>query len=173
MTTPKPRYLTKSRFTLANDCQTKLFYTGKKSEYPDASFEDEFLKALAEGGIQVGELAKALYPGGHDIKELDYETSLQKTAELLQQENVILYEAAFRFESLFIRVDVLVKKGDSIDLIEVKAKSCSGPGEAQFLKKKGTVRAEWKPFLEDVAFQNYVLSNTHPEWTVQPLIMLV
>jgi hypothetical protein len=173
MTTPKPRYLTKSRFKLANECQTKLFYTGKKSEYPDASFEDEFLKALAEGGIQVGELAKALYPGGHAIEELDYETSLQKTADLLGQDEVIIYEAAFRFENLFIRVDVLVKKGDSIDLIEVKAKSCSGPGEAQFLKKKGTVRAEWKPYLEDVAFQHYVLSNAHPKWHVQSHIMLV
>lgn len=173
MTTAKPRYLTKSRFTLAGDCQTKLFYTAKNSEYFDTSFEDEFLKALAEGGIQVGELAKALHPGGHDIQELDYESSVQKTAELLQREDVTIHEAAFLFENLFIRADVLVKKGNSIDLIEVKAKSCNGPGEAQFLKKKGTVRAEWKPYLEDVAFQHYVLSNAYPEWHVRSHIMLV
>jgi hypothetical protein len=173
MNTPKSRYLTKSRFTLANECPTKLFYTGKKDTYPDASFEDEFLKSLAEGGIQVGELAKAFYPGGHDIPELDYENSLQKTAELLEQDEVTIYEAAFRFENLFIRADVLVKKGNYVDLIEVKAKSCNGPGEAQFLKKKGAVRAEWKPYLEDVAFQHYVLSNAHPEWRIQSHIMLV
>jgi len=30
----KPRYLTKSRFKLALECETKLLYTGKP-EYPD------------------------------------------------------------------------------------------------------------------------------------------
>ena len=32
----KPRYLTKSRFKLALECPTKLFYTGKIEIYPDA-----------------------------------------------------------------------------------------------------------------------------------------
>src|SRR5699024_6664692 len=59
----KPRYLTKSRFTVAMECPTKLFYTGKK-EYVNNSLEDPFLEALAEGGFQVGELATAYYPGG-------------------------------------------------------------------------------------------------------------
>ena len=52
-------YLTKSRFKLAEECPTKLFYTGKK-DYPDKKGEDPFLAALAEGGFQVGELAKLL-----------------------------------------------------------------------------------------------------------------
>jgi hypothetical protein len=50
----KKRLLTKSRFKLALECPTKLFYTGKK-EYPDKKIEDPFLEALAKGGFQVGE----------------------------------------------------------------------------------------------------------------------
>jgi hypothetical protein len=48
-----PRYLTKSRFKLALECPTKLFYTGKTDLYPYAKQEDEFLQALADGGFQV------------------------------------------------------------------------------------------------------------------------
>ena len=48
----KPRYLTKSRFKLALNCPTKLFYTRKK-EYEDSSETDTFLEALAQGGFQV------------------------------------------------------------------------------------------------------------------------
>jgi len=59
----RPRFLTKSRFKLAVECPRKLFYTGKK-EYLDKSRDDSFLAALAEGGYQVGELAKLMYPGG-------------------------------------------------------------------------------------------------------------
>lgn len=53
-----PRYFTKSLFKMAYGCETKLFYTNKKKEYADQSLEDTFLKSLAEGGLQVGELAK-------------------------------------------------------------------------------------------------------------------
>lgn len=47
-----PRYLTKSRFTLALDCPEKLFYTGK-SQYPNKKSDNEFLEALAKGGYQI------------------------------------------------------------------------------------------------------------------------
>ncbi len=47
------RPLTKSRFKLALDCPTKLYYTGKE-EYENKQEEDSFLEALAEGGYQVG-----------------------------------------------------------------------------------------------------------------------
>ena len=103
------RYLTKSRFKLATECPTKLFYTGKK-EYPDQSMEDSFLAALAEGGFQVGELAKAYHPDGHDIESLDYKTAIEQTNALLERENVTIFEAAIRHENLFIRIDVLRKR---------------------------------------------------------------
>ena len=119
---PKPRYLTKSRFKLATECPTKLFYTGK-AEYPDQSAEDSFLAALAEGGFQVGELAKAYHPGGHDIEALDYKTAIEQTNALLEQDNVTIFEAAIRYQNLFIRIDVLRKQGNVFDLVEVKAKS--------------------------------------------------
>ena len=53
------RYLTKSRFKLAAECPRKLFYVGKKG-HRDTKQEDTFLQALADGGFQVGELAKRL-----------------------------------------------------------------------------------------------------------------
>ena len=46
----KPRYLTKSRFKLAVQCPTKLFYTGKKNIYRDTMQEDSFLAIVAMGG---------------------------------------------------------------------------------------------------------------------------
>lgn len=74
------RYLTKSRFKLAVECPTKLFYTGK-NEYRDALKEDDFLAALAEGGYQVGALAQLTYPEGIEIKELQVEKAVAETAK--------------------------------------------------------------------------------------------
>ena len=77
----EPRYLTKSRYKLGLECPTKLYYTKKKKEYKDKKTDDSFLAALAEGGFQVGELAKCYYPGGHDITDLDYEKAERQTLE--------------------------------------------------------------------------------------------
>ena len=142
----KPRYLTKSRFKLALECETKLFYTNKK-EYPDTKVDDPFMEALAEGGFQVEELARLYQGGGILIEERDYEKSLAITNELLKKDKVIIYQAAFRYENLFIRTDILVKNGKKIDLIEVKAKSFDGSDSLDFLNKKGNLDSKWIPYI--------------------------
>ena len=78
------RYLTKARFKLARECPTKLYYAGK-TEYANHKIEDPFLIALAEGGFQVGELAKCYIPSGVEVKTLDYELSVKETKELLNR----------------------------------------------------------------------------------------
>jgi hypothetical protein len=79
-------YLTKSRFKLALSCPTKLYYGTKGNNYHDAKADDPFMMALAEGGYQVGELAKFLIsddPVAEDISidDLDYQIALDKTAQ--------------------------------------------------------------------------------------------
>ena len=80
-----PRYLTKGRFRLALECPTKLYYTKKKDQYADQTLDDPFLKALAEGGFQVGELAKAYYPEGVEVEAIGHDEALNETNELLKE----------------------------------------------------------------------------------------
>ena len=119
----KPRYLTKSRFKLAFKCPRKLFYTGKKDIYQDTMADDAFLEMLAEGGYQVGALAKLRYPDGIEIPETDHATAEAATEALLARDRVVLFEPAIRVGNFFIRIDILVKDGNRFELIEVKAKS--------------------------------------------------
>ena len=167
----KPRYLTKSRYKTGLECPTKLFYTGKQ-EYSNNKLDDPFMEALAQGGYQVGELAKCYYPGGHDITSLDYDEAEQQTRELLKLDNVVIYEAAIRFENLFIRIDILIKQGNHLELIEVKAKSYDSTSESPFFGKRGGLSGDWSAYLYDVAFQNYVLTHAYPEFTIQNNLML-
>ncbi len=166
----KPRYLTKSKFITALDCPRKLYYYGK-SEYANLNDTNDFLQALAEGGYQVGELAKEYYPGGHDIETLNIDEAIKETNELLKKDNVIIYEAAVQFKSCFIRVDILKKTGNSIELIEVKAKSFNSE-EDSFLNKKGFIESKWVPYLYDVAFQLWVMQNALPDWNITPYLFV-
>ena len=58
--------LSKSDFTLAQSCATKLYY--KKKGYPTSMESDDFMDYLAEGGYIVGKLATLLYPDGIPIE---------------------------------------------------------------------------------------------------------
>jgi hypothetical protein len=167
------RLLTKSRFKLGLECPNKLFYTRKK-EYANKKQEDSFLQALAQGGFQVEELARMHYPNGSLIEGNDgeYEQLWEETQTLLKQENVIIYEPAFLVNGLFIRVDVLVKKGNNIELIEVKSKSFTPDDDNLFIGKKGGMVSSWKPYLFDIAFQKHVMQLCFPTWNIQSYLMM-
>ncbi len=167
------RVLTKSRFKLGLECPNKLFYTGKET-YVNNKAGDPFLLALASGGFQVEELARMHYPGGVliDGPGHEYEALAQRTAELLQRDQVIIYEAAFLHDSLFIRTDVLVKKGNAVQLIEVKAKSYDPAEPETFEGKGGALKSGWVSYLFDLAFQTHVARLAAPGLTFTPYLML-
>lgn len=162
MTTNK--LFTKSAFKIALDCPNKLYYYRNPDLYENKDADNDFLAALAKGGFQVGELAKIYsnVPSENDIKEKDYESSLDRTKGLMKLLNVNIAEAAFRFGNLFVRVDVLRKEGNHIDLIEVKAKSWN-PDKDTFVGRKNTVKSEIRHYVYDVAFQKYVVTNALKE----------
>ena len=163
------KLFTKSRFKTSLDCPTKLYYASNDKIYANSNEDDPFLKALAKGGFQVGALAQCYYPEGIEIKHKDYEKSLAETSELLKQKNVTIFEAAIKFNNLFIRVDILEKKGKTINLIEVKTKSVSPDDFKDELwnsreLKQGvhSLKGTWKPYIYDIAFQAHVAKPVEP-----------
>lgn len=171
------RYLTKSRFKIGVECPTKLFFQDDPA-YGNMNIENSFLEALAEGGFQVGELAKVYHPGGVEIKTLDKDEALRQTAELLKQKSVIIFEAAIQYKNLFIRTDILIKNGNTVEIIEVKAKSYDPTEEDQFYNKtqlkKGVKKLStaWEPYLLDVAFQCFVSKCAFPTAAISGSLML-
>ncbi len=180
---PDPRYLTKSRFKLASECETKLFYTRKK-EYADQSSEDPFLRELARGGYQVGELAKYYItdnPAGVTVKETGYDEALTETLSRIARGDRYIAEAAVRWDKCFIRIDILEidVKQKRIKLYEVKSVSWKEGDEffktVQRGEKKGQtiIDGHWMDYLLDVAFQKYVVSEAYPDYSVEPFLVVV
>lgn len=158
-------YLTKSRFKQAAECQTKLYYAARPDIYADQGRDDAFLEALKAGGFQVGALAKLMFPGGVEVAAVGHDAQIEETNNLLSQPNVTIFEAAFRHGNLFVRVDVLVKRGQEVKLIEVKATSCDQDDRPRMI-------SGWLPYLQDIAFQCHVVGLARPEWTVRGSLLL-
>ncbi len=165
-------YLTKSRFKIGISCPTKLYYESNSHEFDNNDNANEFMKALAKGGLQCGELAKLYYPGGIEIDGVSKKEQLEQTNTALKQLNVIIYEAAIKIDHKFIRVDILEKKGRDIKVIEVKSKSCNGIDENQFFNKSNNIKSGERPYLEDIAFQYLVCLEAFPDCNVIPYLMM-
>jgi len=166
-----PRYLTKSKFKLALECPTKLYYDGKP-EYANHKLDDPFLLALAEGGFQVGELAKCYFSEGIKVDLTDYEMAEPHTNDLLKQEKVIIFEAVIRYGNMLLRPDILIKDGNQIELVEVKSKSFDSAKGPSFKNRYGWIATEWQPYLYDVSFQKHVLCSAFPEYNISAFLML-
>ena len=153
-------YLSKSDFKVAQDCPAKLWY--KKQGYPSAFDNNEYMLMLADGGYMIGKMAQLLYEDGILI-EGKTDECINRTEELLQQEKVILFEPAIQINHKLIRIDILVKDGNQLQLIEVKSKSFDSV-DYQLSKQNGKkyFKSEWDPYFEDVTFQKYVLQEKFP-----------
>ena len=133
--------------------------------------EDSFLEMLAEGGYQVGALAKLRYPDGIEIHETDHATAESATMELLARDHVVLFEPAIRVGDFFIRIDVLVKDGNRFELIEVKAKSYNSQ-KPELFGARGGISSDMLPYFQDAAFQSWVLQQAFPEAHIKTYLMM-
>jgi hypothetical protein len=181
---PSP-YLTKSRFKLAVECPAKLLYTSRNDEYVDTNLNNDLLKGLAEGGFQIGALAQVLLAqeavgeGVHweEVTDEKRDDQIKKTKQLLEHENVTIFEATIQIERYLIRIDALRKRGNRFDLIEVKSKSFDsskqGTNEQEFPRTlKGGMDRDFVPYLQDVAFQAMVLGLAYPKAEIHSYLML-
>ena len=145
MQRPAAISLSKSRFMAGLQCLKRLYLETHSRQLADPIAPAS--QAVLDSGTGVGELARQRFPGGVLVREQFYEHSqaVASTAKAMQDESIpSLYEAAFTFEGIRTRVDVLRRTGGgSYDLVEVK--SSTG------------VKAE---HVADVAIQLYVLEGS-------------
>lgn len=169
---PHPIYLTKSDLKTARSCSTKLYY--KKLGYPTVDRVDSYTRILADGNFIISKIAHLLYPEGIYISaNLNSDESIanaaQETISYLQQENVVLFEPVLYSDYKLARADILVKQGDRIEIIEIRAKGFDSSAHADLIKyrnlslfrnkRTGKVGGEWKHIIEDVAYQVGILQE--------------
>jgi hypothetical protein len=155
--------LSKSDFQLASTCPKKLVY--KKQGYPTTNDTNEYMEMLAKGGYVVGLMATLQYLDGVEITG-STKDAIQKTNEYLKKDNCVLFEAAIQSGEKLIRVDILEKAGNKINLIEVKAKS-HDTEDSQHEQEKLL-----KKYIEDVAFQYLVMTEALPDFEINPYLLM-
>jgi CRISPR/Cas system-associated exonuclease Cas4 (RecB family) len=116
----KQKILSKSRLMRGLQCEKNLWLNLHKPELEpkaDAATQMQF-----DEGNEVGELARKLAGKGTliDTPHFEYQKAYDTTQLAIKSGDKLIFEAAFLFEDLFARADILKKDKNGWHLIEVK-----------------------------------------------------
>ena len=136
--------LSKSKFVAGCQCLKRLYLQVHEPEL--AAEPDEAKQAIFAQGHEVGIIATEAFPGGIRVEEdhLSHQKAIERTQALLIDHNVpAIFEAAFIFDGVRVRVDILERQARKRwRMLEVKSTS--------------KLKDEHYP---DVAIQKYVLEG--------------
>ena len=138
-------HLSKSKFQYGLQCLKRLYlecYHRELADPVDAGQQERF-----DTGTAVGEVARQRFPNGRLVEEthLEHDRAVRTTQALLDDATIpALYEAAFTFQRIRTRADILKRNGQhEFDLVEVK--STTGTKDEH---------------IPDVAIQMYVVEGS-------------
>lgn len=133
-------YLTKSRYLTGLTCQ-RLLWLNVHSPLPA---DENEIGSRQLAGIEIGERARELFEGGQLVEERPWEhdEAVVRTAELMATRGVTaIFEAAFEFDGVRIRADVLERL----------------PRNKWALHEVKSSKAPKQEHYEDLAVQTYVI----------------
>ncbi len=134
--------LSKSRYVAGLQCPLRLYLSVHHREL--ATPPSPEAQARFEVGHRIGALAQARYPGGVLVSEgpAEHAAAVATTERLLADGVRDIFEAAFTYDRVKVRVDILHRlEGGGFELVEVKS----------------TTRFDAEKHLPDVGIQLYVL----------------
>ncbi|MBL4625252.1 MAG: DUF2779 domain-containing protein, partial [Flavobacteriales bacterium] len=99
--------LSKSTFIRGLQCFKSLYLYKNYYHLKDPVSKE--LQAVFNRGHQVGGVAQKLFPGGVDctpVKRFKYHESIEKTQQLINSGQDVIYEATFQVERILIMMDI-------------------------------------------------------------------
>lgn len=167
------QHLTKADFGRWIKCPTAAWYgwQGNKSKNED----DAFLNYLANEGRTVGRMAHRLFRHGRIVNEQDTKRAETVSRGLITTGDCTLFESCIIHGNFLVRPDVLVRKGDTIYIVEAKSKVGNMDAHREgrlLLNCYGNIRANYREIVSDLAFQVVVLERAYPGMMVVPYFIL-
>lgn len=146
-------HLSKSRYLSGLQCERRLWLSVHRPE--EGTSPGEAQLQLFRMGSEVGRAAHALFPGGVLVEATvaDHAAALGQTQLLMADESVpAIFEAAFEYEGVRIRIDILERRGGG-----------SSGGRWGMREVKSSSKLKRAQHLPDLAVQKWVLDGSGVE----------
>ena len=148
--------LSKSRYTEGLQCPKMLWM---KANMPGESERTQADQARLDQGNDVGDLAMGYYGPFTEVPFGRKAAMIDQTKALMNANTNVICEATFAYEGNLCMADILRPDGDGWALVEVKSSVYHDPKEKKTKDGEHAVDLRHERYLDDMAFQYYVLSH--------------
>ena len=147
----------KSLFLTTKTCPRQGWLLFHRTSPADLSLGEQF---RIEQGIEIGERARELFPQGVLIEQKATEEAAQTTARLLDEAAVTtLFEATFRHNDYTAKADVLIRRDNGWEMIEVKSATAKKVVDKNGKTKNPATNRDLSDLVDDMAYTALIIAK--------------
>lgn len=165
----KNDYFTKHLFGTGVECPTRLHYYSQG--YPENLRSMPFIKHAVYNKRLLKALARSVYPEGIFIRGQNVAKAASKTKQLLDQDEVVLFDAIFEHRQMMGRLPIVYKQNSQLTLFYIQTKAFDSRKHRLADAKRG-IYSKWRDYLIDFAYQVYLVRRHFPELELKPFLLL-
>jgi len=162
-------YFTRHLFRTGLECPTRLYY--RALDYPENRESLPFIAHYRYNKRQLKNLAKCSFPKGVEVDTLSSAAAAGKTEEYLAENTITLFDPVFIWGNYKTKIPILVKKVKHVDIYYFQTRAFKAE-KHDVSSNRGDIYNKWLDYLTDIAFQVHIMENCHPEFDINPYLVL-
>ncbi|WP_445664799.1 DUF2779 domain-containing protein [Fodinibius sp. AD559] len=165
----RDKYLTRHLFGAGLECPVKLDYY--RQNYPQNQQSRPFIEHAIYNKRLLTALARSIYPNGVLVDGQQIKNAADKTYQLLQQDEAVLFDAIFEHQQMMARLPIIHKYGDQLTVFYVRTKAFDSR-KHRITDTKGFINSKWEKYILDLAYQVYLIQNSYPDLDIQAMLVM-
>ncbi|PAU95728.1 hypothetical protein CK503_01315 [Aliifodinibius salipaludis] len=165
----RDKYLTRHLFGAGLECPVKLYYY--RQGYPQNKQSRPFIEHAIYNKRLLTALVRSVYPDGILVDEKQVPKAADKTHQLLQSANVVLFDAVFEHKSMMARLPIVHKTGNKLTAFYIRTKAFDSR-KHRITDANGFINSKWEKYILDFAYQVYLIQNNFPGLDIQAMLVM-
>ena len=165
----REKYFTRHLFGAGLECPVKLYYY--RQDYPQDKQSRPFIEHAIYNKRLLTALARSVYPNGVFVDSKQVKNAADKTCQLLQKDEVVLFDATFEHQQMMARLPIIHKSGNQLTVFYIRTKAFDSR-KHRITDAKGYIYSKWEKYLLDFAYQVYLIQISHPDLNIQATLVM-
>jgi hypothetical protein len=165
----RDKYFTRHLFGAGLECPVKLCYYRK--DYPQNQQSRPYIEHAIYNKRLLTSLGRSVYPNGIFVDDEQVKKAADKTRQLLQRDEVVLFDATFEHRQMMARLPIVHKSGNQLTVFYIRTKAFDSR-KHRITDAQGEINSKWKKYLLDFAYQIYLIQKNYPDLHIQTILVM-
>ncbi|WP_440998639.1 DUF2779 domain-containing protein [Fodinibius sp. SL11] len=163
------KYFSRHLFGAGLECPVKLYYY--RQGYPQNKQSRPFIEHAIYNKRLLTALARSVYSNGILVNEKQVTKASDKTAQFLQSDEVVVFDAVFEHQQMMARLPIVHKAGNQLTVFYIRTKAFDSRKHS-ITDAEGQINSKWEKYLLDLAYQIYLVWKNWPKADIRAILVM-